>query len=75
MQAQHAPAFAPHQFTHQPSVFEQQHAPLAQTHENSPMDNIVPDIEMQEQSPLIGYATQTFEDNVPPPAAPLPGEK
>ncbi|KAJ4348433.1 uncharacterized protein N0V89_009807 [Didymosphaeria variabile] len=74
MQAQHAPAFAPHQFTHQPSVFEQQHAPLAQTHENSPMDNIVPDIEMQEQSPLIGYAPPTFEENVPAPAAPLPGE-
>ncbi|KAL1602733.1 hypothetical protein SLS60_006154 [Paraconiothyrium brasiliense] len=74
MQAQHAPAFAPHQFTHQPSVFEQQHAPLAQTHENSPMDNIVPDIEMQEQSPLIGYAPPTFEENAPAPAAPLPGE-
>ncbi|KAL5407317.1 hypothetical protein PMIN04_011764 [Paraphaeosphaeria minitans] len=75
MQAQHAPAFAPHQFTHQPSVFEQ-HAPLTQTHENSPMDNIVPDVEMQEQSPLIGYAPQTFEDHVPAPApaAPLPGE-
>jgi hypothetical protein len=75
MQAQHAPAFAPHQFTHQPSIFEQQHAPLAQTHENSPMDNMGPDVEMHEQSPLIGYAPQTFEDNVPAPAAPLPGEK
>lgn len=40
------------------------------------MDNIVPDVEMQEhQSPLIGFAPQTFEDNMAPPAAPLPGEK
>ncbi|KAJ4300692.1 hypothetical protein N0V90_002780 [Kalmusia sp. IMI 367209] len=72
MQTQHAPAFAPHQFTHQPSAFE--HAPLVQTHDNSPMDNIIPDVEMQEQSPLIGYAPQVFEENVAPPAAQLPGE-
>lgn len=37
------------------------------------MDNMVPDVEMQEQSPLIGYAPQPFEENAP--AAPLPGEK
>ncbi|KAF2252576.1 hypothetical protein BU26DRAFT_259274 [Trematosphaeria pertusa] len=72
LQPQHAPSFAPHQFTHQPSAFE--HAPLAQTHENSPMDNMVPEVEMQEQSPLVGFAPQTFEENVPPPMAQPAGE-
>ncbi|PVH96662.1 CP2 transcription factor family protein-like protein [Periconia macrospinosa] len=73
MPAQHAASFAPHQFTHQPSAFE--HAPLAQPHENSPMDNMVPDVEMQEQSPLIGFAPQNFEQNVPQqPMARPPGE-
>ena len=41
------------------------------------MDNMVPDVEMQEhQSPLIGFAPQTFEENIAPPAAvPPPGEQ
>lgn len=40
------------------------------------MDNMVPDVEMQEhQSPLIGFAPQTYEENVAPPIATLPGEK
>lgn len=72
MQPQHPQAFAPHQFSHQPSAFE--HAPMTQTHEPSAMDPMVPDVEMQEQSPLIGYAPQTFGENVPPPTAPMQGE-
>ncbi|KAF2685530.1 CP2 transcription factor family protein-like protein [Lentithecium fluviatile CBS 122367] len=63
-QAQHAPSFAPHQFTHQPSAYER-HPPLAQTHEGSPMDNVVPEVEMQEQSPLVGFAHQSFGETVP----------
>jgi hypothetical protein len=73
MQAQHQQSFAPHQFTHGPSAFE--HAPMAQTHENSPMDNIVGDVEMQEQSPLIGYTPQAYRENVPQPLAHVSGEK
>ena len=72
-QPQHASSFAPHQFSHQPSAFE--HGPLAQTHENSPLDNMVADVEMQEQSPLIGFAPQTFGQTVPQPMAAPPGEK
>jgi hypothetical protein len=73
MQPQHAQSFAPHQFTHAPSAFD--HGPLAQTHEDSPMDNMVSDIEMQEQSPLIGYAPHSYDSNiaaavVPPPLPP-----
>jgi hypothetical protein len=63
---QHAQSFAPHQFTHQPSAFD--HAPLAQPHHESPMDNIVPDVEMQ--SPLLGFAPQAFDQNMAHAAAP-----
>ncbi|KAF2260952.1 CP2 transcription factor family protein-like protein [Lojkania enalia] len=74
LQAHHAPAFAPHQFTHQPSAFE--HAPLASTHESSPMDNAIPDVEMQEQSPVVAFAPQTFEENLQPtlPQQPQPSQ-
>ncbi|EUC49729.1 hypothetical protein COCMIDRAFT_22708 [Bipolaris oryzae ATCC 44560] len=71
MQPQHSQSFAPHQFTHQPSAFDQR--PLAQTHENSPMDNMVPEVEMQEQSPLIGFAPHSYDSiasavqSAPPP--------
>lgn len=70
MQPQHAQGFAPHQFTHAPSAFD--HAPLAQTHDNSPMDNMVSDIEMQEQSPLIGYAPHSYDSNLAGAVAPPP---
>ncbi|KAF1956772.1 CP2 transcription factor family protein-like protein, partial [Byssothecium circinans] len=73
LQTPHSQSFAPHQFTHGPSAFEQ-HAPIAHTHENHPMDNVIPDVEMQEQSPLIGYAPQTYGKNVPQPLAQPPGE-
>ncbi|KAF2278487.1 uncharacterized protein EI97DRAFT_456875 [Westerdykella ornata] len=64
--SQHGPAFAPHEFSHQPSVFE--HAQLGQVHEQSPLDNVMPDVEMQEQSPVVGYATQPqpFQQNMAP---------
>jgi hypothetical protein len=62
MPPQHAQSFAPHQFTHQPSAFE--HAALAQPHGDSPMDNMVPEVEMAEQSPLIGFAPQSYESNM-----------
>ncbi|KAF3053480.1 hypothetical protein E8E11_010012 [Didymella keratinophila] len=60
LQPQHPQSFAPHQFTHQPSAFD--HAPLPQTHEDSPMENVIPEVEMQ--SPLIGFAPQPYEDNL-----------
>ncbi|PSN62693.1 CP2 transcription factor family protein-like protein [Corynespora cassiicola Philippines] len=63
LQPQHPASFAPHQFSHQPSAFE--HGPLQQTHEDSPMDNIVPEVEMQEQSPLVSFApAPTFRYHV-----------
>jgi hypothetical protein len=71
LQSQHAPAFAPHQFTHGPSAFE--HPVMPQTHENSPMDNAMQDVEMQ--SPLIGYTPQTFADNVQPVLSHQPTQK
>jgi hypothetical protein len=72
MQPQHAQSFAPHQFTHQPSAFD--HSAMAQSHEDSPMDNMVPEVEMQEQSPLIGYAPQAYNDSIAAAvaSAPLP---
>ena len=73
LQSQHAPAFAPHQFTHQPSAFEQ--APLAQTHDRPTMDHVMPDVEMQEQSPLIGFAPQTYEDLHQPSIPQQPSQK
>lgn len=66
-QQQHGgPAFAPHQFSHHPAPFE--HAALAQSHQDSPMDNVMSDVEMQEQSPRVGYATthRTFPDAIAP---------
>ena len=63
---QHPQSFAPHQFTHQPSAFD--HAPLPQTHEDSPMENVITEVEMQ--SPLIGYAPQPYEDNLAGAVAP-----
>ncbi|KAH7138235.1 CP2 transcription factor family protein-like protein [Dendryphion nanum] len=63
IQAAHAPSFAPHQFSHQPSAFD--HAALPTTQENSPMDNVMPDVEMQEQSPITGFApAPTFDERV-----------
>lgn len=57
----HGQSFAPHQFSHQP-VFE--HASLAQVpdHTHSPMDNVMPDVEMQEHSPLVNFTPQPFQD-------------
>jgi hypothetical protein len=39
------------------------------------MDNIVPEVEMQEHSPLVGFAHQPYVDNVPQPVSQPPGEK
>jgi hypothetical protein len=68
MQPQHSQAFAPHQFTHAPSAFD--HAPLAPSmpHEDS-LDSMVTDIDMQEQSPLIGFAPHSY-DNIAAAVAP-----
>ncbi|KAG9204699.1 hypothetical protein G6514_000483 [Epicoccum nigrum] len=66
IQPQHSQSFAPHQFTHQPSAFD--HAPLTQAHEDSPMENVIPEVEMQ--SPLIGFAPQPYEDNLSRAVAP-----
>ncbi|KAJ4365746.1 hypothetical protein N0V83_008366 [Neocucurbitaria cava] len=70
LQPQHSQSFAPHQFTHQPSAFE--HATMTQPHEDSPMDNMVPEVEMQEQSPLIGFAPHSYEGNLAAAVAPAP---
>ena len=62
-------SFAPHQFTHQPTAFD----PL-QTH-GSPMDNVMPDVEMQEQSPGVGYPSHPFQqEEVRPTPALQPNE-
>ncbi|KAH7401525.1 CP2 transcription factor family protein-like protein [Pyrenochaeta sp. MPI-SDFR-AT-0127] len=70
MPPQHSQSYAPHQFTHQPSAFE--HATMAQSHDDSPMDSLVPEIEMQEHSPLIGFAPQAYEGNIASAVAPAP---
>ncbi|CAG5149796.1 uncharacterized protein ALTATR162_LOCUS2450 [Alternaria atra] len=70
VQPQHSQSFAPHQFTHQPSAFDQGN--MAQNHEDSPMDNMVPEVEMQEQSPLIGYAPHSYEGSLAAAVAPAP---
>jgi hypothetical protein len=70
VQPQHSQSFAPHQFTHQPSAFDQGN--MAQNHEDSPMDNMVPEVEMQEQSPLIGYAPHSYESSLAAAVAPAP---
>ncbi|KAI4697786.1 uncharacterized protein J4E84_000919 [Alternaria hordeiaustralica] len=69
MQPQHSQSFAPHQFTHQPSAFDQGN--MTQTHQDSSMDNMVPEVEMQEQSPLIGYAPHSY-DGMAAAVAPAP---
>ncbi|KAF2200964.1 hypothetical protein GQ43DRAFT_449125 [Delitschia confertaspora ATCC 74209] len=51
-----APSFAPHQFSHQAPAFE----PLVQSHGNSPLENVMPDVEMQEQSPIVAFAPQPY---------------
>jgi hypothetical protein len=67
MQPQHSQSFAPHQFSHAPSAYE--HA-LAQSHEESSMDSI--DVEMQEQSPLIGFAPHSYQGSLAAAVAPPP---
>ncbi|KAF1843791.1 CP2 transcription factor family protein-like protein [Cucurbitaria berberidis CBS 394.84] len=62
LQPQHSQSFAPHQFTNQPSAFE--HGALAQSHEDAPMDNMVPEVDMQDQSPLIGFAPHSYDGNL-----------
>jgi hypothetical protein len=76
MPAQHSQAFAPHQFSHQPSAFDQS-TMAQQQHDDSPMDNMVPEVEMQEQSPLIGYAPHAYDNigAVTAPAPPPPSQK
>jgi hypothetical protein len=41
------------------------------------MDNMVPEVEMQEQSPLIGYAPHAYDNMaaVAAPAHPAPSQK
>lgn len=70
VQAQHPQSFAPHQFTHQPSAFD--HGTLSQPHEESPMANIIPEVEMQ--SPLLGFAPQpqSYGENLAASGAQVP---
>ncbi|KAE8839073.1 hypothetical protein HRS9139_03456 [Pyrenophora teres f. teres] len=70
IQPQHSQSFAPHQFTHQPSAFDQ--GPMAQPHDDASMDNMVPEVDMQEQSPLVGFASHSYDDNMAPAVAPPP---
>ncbi|KAF1946578.1 hypothetical protein EJ02DRAFT_215150 [Clathrospora elynae] len=70
MHSHHSQSFAPHQFTHQPSAFD--HGNITQSHEDSPMDNMAPEIDMQDQSPLIGFAPHSYEDNMVAAVAPAP---
>lgn len=59
-QLQHNQSFAPHQFTHAPTAFD--HAPLTtQAHDDSSLDNLVGDVDMHEQSPLIGFAPHSYD--------------
>jgi len=70
---QHAQTFAPHQFSHQPAAFD--HGSMVQSHEEPSMDNMVPEIDMQEQPPLIGYAPHTYDTTTMAPSVahiPLP---
>lgn len=65
------PTFAPHHFSHQPSAFE----PLAPTHDESPMDNVVAtDVEMQGQSPVLTFPSQTYDENIRPTLTQQPHE-
>ncbi|OCL15351.1 hypothetical protein AOQ84DRAFT_370448 [Glonium stellatum] len=66
------PTFAPHHFSHQPTAFE----PLAPTHDDSPMDNVVAaaDVEMQGQSPVLTFPSQTYDENIRPTLAQQPHE-
>ncbi|OCK72975.1 hypothetical protein K432DRAFT_430810 [Lepidopterella palustris CBS 459.81] len=57
---QHHPAFAPHQFSHQQTAF----APMGHGPDDSPMDNIGPDVEMQGQSPVLTFPSQGYDENV-----------
>jgi hypothetical protein len=70
LQPQHSQAFAPHQFSHAPSAFDHPHPSLAHTHEESSMDSMITDVEMQEQSPLIGFAPHSYQDNMAAAVAP-----
>jgi len=66
------PTFAPHHFSHQPPAFE----PLAPTHDESPMDNVVAtDVEMQGQSPVLTFPSQTYDENIRPTLTQQPHEK
>ncbi|ORY03414.1 CP2 transcription factor-domain-containing protein [Clohesyomyces aquaticus] len=72
LQPHHAASFAPHQFSHQPSPFD--HGPLVQSHESAPMDNVMPDVEMQEHSPMVPYAPQSMDESVRPPLSHQPSQ-
>lgn len=66
-----AQTFAPHQFTHAPSAFD----PMGQQHEDSPMDSMPVDVEMQEQSPVLSFPPQNYEETIRPPPLHQPLEK
>jgi hypothetical protein len=64
-------SFAPHQFTHQPTAFD----PLAQAHDGSPLDNVMTDVEMQEQSPVVNFTPHPFQqEDLRPPLPQQPNE-
>lgn len=69
-QTQQAQSFAPHQFSHQPSAFD--HTGLVPSHEEQSMDSMVPELDMQEQSPLIGYAPQPYNTDMASSLAHIP---
>ncbi|KAF2500710.1 hypothetical protein BU16DRAFT_255948 [Lophium mytilinum] len=67
-QPQHG-AFAPHHFSHQHSAYD----PMGQTHDESSMENVAPDVEMHE-SPLMSFPTTTFSENIRPTVTQQPQE-
>lgn len=39
------------------------------------MDNVIPEVEMQEQSPTINFAPQAYEEHVRPPLPRQPSQE
>lgn len=70
MQSRQFQSFAPHQFTQQPSAFDQ--GTIAQTYEDSLIENMVPELEMQERSPLIRCKPSPHKGNMAATVAPAP---
>jgi hypothetical protein len=48
---------------------------MAPTQEHSPIDNATADVEMQEQSPMMTFAPQPFQENAQPILSQQPSPK